>query len=223
MSRAIACPSRVVLSGILIVLSLFPSAASSQKPPDDPDVGVFMSYLRQNWDDIHDVIMRFHNENPELAGTVVIAMTWREGSLAEASVDSNSSGDPALGRALIEAMKGWHIEGLSDSWAAAIPFRTTIQGSERPEFPRCGIFTGNVVDGSGNPVRGARIVFLPRDRTSAEPDTAYTNREGIFIRTLIPPGAWRLVCEKAGYEPTTVENLTSEAGSHVKTSIVLSR
>ncbi len=80
--------------------------------------------------------MRFHYEDPQLKGMVFIQMDWQNGSLFSASVDSNSTGNPALGKELIESMKKWNISGLADRWITTIPFKTEIVGSNQPEFPR---------------------------------------------------------------------------------------
>jgi hypothetical protein len=150
---------------------------------EDPNPGIFMHHLRANWNDIHDVIMRFHHKDPALKGLACISMVWREGALASASVDSNSTGNPAFGPALIEAMKPWRIEGLAEGWAMTVPFRTAIHGSDRAEFAE----------------------------------------RGIFIRTLIRPGVWRLECSRDGYSPTVIDGLTIEKGQHVKRAITLSK
>lgn len=199
------------------------AAQTGGDPPEDPNPGIFMHHLRANWDDIHDVIMRFHHEDPGLKGVAYISMVWREGALASASVDSNNTGNPAFGLALIEAMKPWRIQGLPEGWAMTVPFRTAIYGSDRAEFPERGIFTGEVADRSGNPVDGARLVLMPGAQVDARPDTTYTNREGIFIRTLILPGVWRLECSKDGYSPAVLDGLTFAKGKHVKQSITLAK
>jgi hypothetical protein len=216
--------SSALLSVLLCASLNLPGAAQTgEGPPEDPSPGIFMRHLRANWDDIHDVIMRFHHEDPGLKGLACISMVWREGTLASASVDSNDTGNPAFGLALIEAMKPWRIQGLAEGWATTVPFRTLIRGSDRAEFPERGIFTGKVADQSGNPVGGARLILIPAERTDARPDTSYTNREGIFIRTLILPGDWRLECSKDGYTPTVPDRLTFAKGEHVKRSITLSK
>jgi hypothetical protein len=120
-----------------------------------------MSYFKKNWDDIHDVIMRFHNDNPGLKGVVLINMNWQQGKLVFASINSNDTGDPAFGNSLIEAIKKWQIPGLADNWGTTIPIRTAIYGSNDPAFNERGIFTGNIADSSGNPVKGARIILVP--------------------------------------------------------------
>jgi hypothetical protein len=211
-------PLSLLLCGLLCLPVLAQAADGS---PEESNARLFMGHLRGQWDDIHDVIMRFHNQDPYLRGVAWINMDWRQGKLASASVDSNTTGDPALGPALIAAMKSWSIPGMSESWVATIPFKTEIRGSGDPSFPECGIFTGMVTDVSGTPIDGARLVLAPRDSLQARPDTAYTNREGVFICTLIKPGRWRLECSRNGYLPANVDTLDIEMGRHVRRLITL--
>lgn len=204
-------------------VSLTVSAQTNSAEQDDPNVKVFMSYLQKNWDDIHDVIMRFHNDDPALKGTVVISMNWQQGILISASVANNTTGNPDFGLALIEAMKKWSIPGMTESWISTIPIKTVIYGSENPDFPNCGILTGNITDESGNPVYRAKLVLTPGESLNAKADTSYSNREGIFIRTLIPVGDWKLECIEDGYLPAVIDKLTFEKGKHLKKDIVLKK
>jgi hypothetical protein len=190
---------------------------------EDPNSSIFMTYLKNNWDDIHDVIMRFHNDNPGLKGVVYINMSWQEGKLASATVDSNDTGDPAFGLSLTEAMKKWQIPGLADGWIMTVPFRTAIYGSNDPMFSECGIFTGNVADNLGNPVKDARIIMIPGENVNSNPDTTYTNREGVFIRTLIRPGEWRVECNKEGYLPAVIGQISVEKRKHIKYIITMKK
>jgi hypothetical protein len=211
-------PSSLLLCGLLCLPVLAQAADDS---PEASNARLFMGHLRGHWDDIHDVIMRFHNQDPYLRGVARITMDWRHGKLASASVDSNTVGDPALGPALIAAMKGWSIPGMSEGWVATVPFKTEIRGGGDPSFPERGIFTGMVTDVSGTPIHGARLVLAPRDTLQARPDTTYTNREGIFICTLIKPGRWRLECSRDGYIQAIVDTLDFERGRHVRRVINL--
>jgi hypothetical protein len=52
---------------------------------------------------------------------------------------------------------------------------------------------------------------------------AETNREGVFVRTLIPPGTWDLEYSLQGYESTLKEGVTLSAGQHMRESVVLKR
>ena len=108
--------------------------------PDETNEGtisypeVFMTHFRQHWDDIHDVIIRFHYEDPLLKGKVCIQMTWQDGKLTGAEVIENTTGNMACGEALIRAMEAWEIPAIDRTWSSALPIRTTIKGSDDPAF-----------------------------------------------------------------------------------------
>jgi len=118
-------------------------------------------------------------------------------------------------------MKKWNINGLSDSWITSVPFKTEIVGSRQTEFSISGILTGKVVDSEGNPVHGAKVQLTSMEHFESEPAPALTNREGIFIRTLIPAGNWDLTCTKDGYSSLFIKGLSFEKGEHVKKSIIM--
>ncbi len=182
-----------------------------------------MDYLQNHWDDIHDVIIRFHNDDPNLKGIVFIHMDWQHGTLLSATVDSNNIGNQSFGQALVEAMNKWDIPGLAENWSITLPMKTEIMGSNHPEFFERGILTGNITDLNGNPVSGATLILAPHKSLNEEPDTFYSNREGIFIRTLIQAGDWSLVCKKVGYTPYIIEKLSFEKGEHIKKSIIMKK
>ncbi|MBU2649854.1 MAG: carboxypeptidase regulatory-like domain-containing protein [Bacteroidetes bacterium] len=194
---------------------------TGQNSGNDNNVEYLMKYLRSHWDDIHDVIMRFHMDDPALKGTVFISMTWENGILENAVVDSNSTGNEQFGPAIIEAMKNWKIPEIQDTWQIVVPFRTMIYGSDRPDFKEKGIFTGKVMTASGEPVAQAKVILDPVKGNPAKADTAITNREGIFIRTLIPPGIWEIRCIREGYQPFIIEDVDFKKKGHIKTSIIL--
>lgn len=222
MTLAAGRPLAVLLTILLSLSTVLPAAAQTGAGrQEDPGVGAFMRHLRANWDDIHDVIMRFHHDDPGLKGVVFINTNWRQGTLVAAAVDSNSTGNEAFGPALIEAMQRWLIQDLPAGFALTVPFRTAIHGSDDPAFPGRAIFTGRVTDRQGNPIDGARLILTPGESLDAAPDTNYTNREGIFIQTLIPPGDWRLACSRDGFAPTLLDPLTFGKGRHMKMQIRL--
>ena len=213
--------------GFVLIISIVLSAAikvpgqTNENPQEDSNARIFLQYFKSHWDDIHDVIMRFHCENPHLKGMVFIRMDWQQGKLLSATIDSNNTGNNAFGPALIEAMKNWNISGLSENWAITLPIKTEIVGSNHPEFKERGILTGKIEDIRGNPISGAKLILTPVDNPNAKLDTLHTNRQGIFIRTLIQKGDWKLDCTKEGYLPETIEKLTFGAGEHVNRHIIL--
>lgn len=215
----------VTISGLMIFLginmtfSLTVSCQTNNDPQLDTNYLAYMDYFRNHWDDIHDVVMRFHNDDPWLRGTVYLRMNWHNGILHTASIDSNSTGNQAFGPALIEAMLKWQIPAMAEEWSTVLPLRTEIYGSRQPEFNERGIFTGTVTEQNGNPVSGAKLILTPIESSIATADTFYTNREGIFIRTLIVPGDWQLSCQKEGFKNTESERISIEKGAHVKKTI----
>lgn len=190
---------------------------------EDPNAKIFMTHLQNNWDDIHDVIMRFHYEDPELKGIVLIQMNWQNSKLFSATIESNSTGNDVYVRALINAMKKWTITGLTENWTTTLPIKTEIVGCNEPEFPECGILTGKVLDKNGKPIQGAKLSLTSLDNIRSEQTPIITNREGVFIKTLIPSGNWSLEYTKDGYLATTIEKLSFNKGEHVKRSIVLKK
>jgi hypothetical protein len=207
---------RYTLIFLAMVLGAIPLSAQNEQMTDSE---IFMIHLKKNWDDIHDVIMRYHYDDPWLKGKAVIDMSWRQGRLENAEVLENTTGEPAFGEDLITAMKGWEIKELSESWSSALPVRTTIKGSDDPDFGEYGILTGKISDKDGNPLPEAGLVLVPTDKTSNKSIALHTNREGIFIETLIPPGTWQLSCNVKGYKPLTIENIVIEKGRHCKQDV----
>ena len=189
--------------------------AQEETPQHDPNATLFISHLQEHWDDLHDVIMRFHMDDPGLKGVVFIDMEWTDGSLAMAVADSNTTGNEAFGTALTEAMAAWKIEGMSGAWMATVPVRTAIVCSDDPAFDRCGILTGKVTDASGNPISLAEM-NLVNDQDEYEPISIRANREGIFIKTLIPPGSWTLECMDDGFGAESARKLYFTGGEHIK-------
>ena len=90
-----------------------------------------------------------------------------------------------------------------------------------PAFDDCGILTGKVWDQENNPAFRAMMVLEGMENTGDRSDTLYTNREGIFIQTLIPPGTWELRCSKPGYKTLSIKNIKIERGQHLKQDFIL--
>jgi hypothetical protein len=182
---------------------------------------IFITYLKKNWDDIHDVIMRYHYEDPGLKGLVEINMNWRHGSLISAEILKNTTKDTTFGIALVKAMKAWNIPELEDGWSSTLPIRTSIKGSDDPTFNSCGILTGKVTDQDNVPISKAMVVLQGKGNLSERSDTLFTNRDGIFIQTLITPGNWKLSCSKPGYVTISLKDLQIESAHHSRQDIIL--
>jgi hypothetical protein len=204
---------------LLAVLGLggLPARASEEGPlPREAtreEIDLFLGHLRAHFDDIHDVSMRFHADDPWIDGTITLGMTFRQGRLEEGEVLANDTGSPEEGRAMLDAVRGWTIPGLEGPARLTIPLRIKLVGSDEPEFPHTAIVTGVVVDAGGAPVRRARITFRARGAAARVPD-ARTSRDGVFVRTLVPPGSWDLTCAVDGKVVGTVADLRLSAGEH---------
>lgn len=185
------------------------------------EVAIFLGHLRARFDDIHDVSMRFHAADPSIDGTITLAMIWRDGRLESGEVTGNDTGCEEEGRALLDAVRGWQIAGLVGPARLVVPLRIRLVGRDDPAFPSTGILTGSVRDAGGRPLHRARIRFEPRDPSLARVPDAVTNREGIFVRTLIPPGDWDLVCTADGHREASLTGVRLSAGQHRREDLVL--
>ena len=204
---------------LLLLILLLGAAPLNAQDDEKSNQEIFMDYFKNNWDDIHDVIMRYHYENPWLQGRALINMTWTQGRLENAEVLENTTGNPGFGNDLVAALKSWEIKKISGPWSSALPIKTSIKGSEDPEFAEYGILTGKILDKDGKPLPGAGLVLVSTDNTSRKSRALHTNREGIFIETLLLPGSYQLSCSVKGYEPVTIEDIVIEKGNHCKQDI----
>lgn len=205
---------------ILMLLMLLPAATHLNAQTDTKSEGeIFMDNLRKNWDDIHDVIMRYHYEDPWLKGKVVINMNWQQGTLENGDILENTTGNELFANDLVTVLESWEINELAGPWSSALPIQTTIKGSEDPDFTEYGILTGKILGKDGKPLPGAGLVLVSTDNRSRRSRALHANREGVFIETLIPPGTYRLSCNVKGYKPVTIENILIEKGKHCKRDI----
>ena len=115
------------------------------------------------------------------------------------------------------------MDGLEGPVAFNADFRIRLVGSDHPEFALRGIVTGSVYDTEGSPVVRATIHFEPQEEVSVEVPDARSNREGIFVRTLIPPGKWTVVVTADGFETYRSSMLTVGPGSHHIEHAILER
>lgn len=207
----------LILCVVFSILTM--TATGSQEEPDPAQVERFMSHLRENFEDIHEVSMRFHMEDPSLAGLIVTSLTWEGGRLVSGEILKNETGNDDEAAALIEAMRGWQIDGLERRCTLTIPFRITLVGSDDPAFAERAILTGSVRDASGEAIGGARILAAPSptagpDSLLADAIQIRANREGIYVRTLIPAGIWDLTCTMEGHRPAAVLGVKLGPGEH---------
>lgn len=197
------------------------AGTEASAPLDSLGQAVLLDYVRGHFDDIHDVTMRFHHKDHNINGRVAIEMIWEGGVVRSAEAVINETGDEDLPRALIEKIRGWKIEGLAGPSKVILPFNVQIVGLDDPEFPNTGILTGEVTDAEGRPLAGALIMIKPQ--VAGLVHRAETNREGIFVRTLIPPGVWDVDCSLAGYITASKVGIEISAGEHCREKFVLNR
>lgn len=223
--------SRLVLFALLLLAPTAPSpgmdppgpapvqatSASARAPeePVDPSreaFQTFIRYLREHFDDIHDVSMRFHMTDPAQNGMMVIQMTWTDGRIEAATVVENETNE-AEAEAILEVLRRWEIAELTGPVTFLVPIRFRIVGSDDPTYPDKGILTGSVTGPDGTAVDGAQIELIPGS-DSQEPIRARANREGVYVRTLIPPGTWDVVCSAEGFRTSRIAGVTFEKGGH---------
>jgi len=216
-----SCPKLVFTAIILIYILSACQQKSEQNSTEISDslmdsvyTSMLIKHLQKNFDDIHDVSMRFHHKDHTLNGMIVIKMNWKKGSLQSASVDSNETGDAEFGSELIKKMKMWKISGLDGPFETWLPLRIKIVGSDNPKFDERGIITGLVTGKNGSPLREAKVQFTPRQAGAASVRFALTNREGIFVRTLITPGTWDLRFSLDQYKSLFIKDIKLTRGSH---------
>ena len=180
---------------------------------------MFVAYLQDHFDDFHDVTMRYHHRNASINGIVTLRMIWENGRLASAEVVSNETGSDSLPASLIEKMQTWEIEGLTGPAEIVVPVNVKLVGSDDPDFPKTAILTGLVIDRRGNPLQSALVTLKPEAGGAVL--KAETNREGIFVRTLIPPGTWDLECSHPGYVALLKKGISLTAGKHTRERLAL--
>jgi len=207
-----------VVAAPLVVAS---DEAAPHKPEQSGDAPVdpsraafdtFISHLRANFEDIHEVSMRFHMSDPTQNGMMVVQMTWGKGRMEAATILSNET-SAEEGEAILDVLRRWRIDELSEPATFVVPFRFRIVGSDDPRYPDMGIVTGRVTGPEGKPIPGAEIELV-RDDKSLEPIRARANREGVYVRTLIPPGTWTAVCRAEGLRTAKIAGIELAEGTH---------
>jgi len=188
---------------------------------DSVNTRLLLSHLRAHFDDLHDVIMRYHHQDPAIRGLITLEMLWRDKKLVSCTVNSNGTGNDSLASGLIDKMKAWEIDGLDGPYQTVLPLRVRIVGSEQPDFPELAILTGFAGDKSGKPLQNAMVILRSLLYPEVRVPNARTNSEGIFIRTLIPPGEYQLSCVPAGGDTIQIGARTFRKGEHKKEHLVI--
>jgi len=190
---------------------------------DSVYTGILFGHLRANFDDIHDVSMRFHHLDHTLNGLIVLKLDWENGKIQSAGIAENETGNEDFADAIIEKLNNWYIADLQQPFHIALPLRIKIVGSDDPSFNSKSIFTGEVLDNNGDVVQRAKISFVSAENAADTVASCYTNREGIFVRTLIPPGLWDISCSCPGYKKIVIKNVNFIAAEHHRQKIILSK
>ncbi len=220
------------LSILILILSLAASfiacatqtgekSALDTENKDSIYTALLMNHLRSNFDDIHDVSMRFHHMDHNLNGIITIQMHWENGHMTASEVMMNETNNEDFAQALITNIEKWDIKDLAGPFDLALPFRIKIVGSDDPTFSQKGIITGEVADENNHPVHSAKIHFRSSDNKRDTLRSCSSNREGIFVRTLIPAGSWDIECRMPGYKKVFLKNLKIQPGEHIRKRLTL--
>jgi len=191
-------------------------SGKSECVADSVQTAALIGHLRANFDDIHDVSMRFHHLDHNLNGMIRLDMHWEDGRMTSSSVALNETGNDEFADALIENIEKWHIEELTGPFDFSLPLKITIVGSDDSTFFEKGILTGEVAGSNGTPIKDAQVLLRSSDDPGITLSPCYSNREGIFVKTLIPVGDWDVECIVPGSEEVLVEHAGFKAGEHIR-------
>jgi len=180
---------------------------------------IMINHLRNNFDDIHDVSMRYHHIDHTLNGIIVIGLHWENGRLRNYSIERNDTDNEKFAIDLAENIENWFIKELVNPFDLNLPLNIQIVGRNDSTFTQKGIFTGKIVDEVGNPINGAKLSFISPNDKNDTLRSVYSNREGIFVKTLIPVGNWNVIFEVEGYDRAVFENIRFKEGEHVRKDI----
>ncbi len=216
----------IFLLSIILIISFScksKQTGSSLNTSDSIYTSLLINHLRNNFDDIHDVSMRFHHFDHNLNGVIQIGMHWENGSMTSSSVVSNETENDEFAKSLITNIEKWHIKDLTGPFDIVLPFRIQIVGSDDSTFSKKGILTGEIMDIKDNPIKTAKLTF----RSSTNPDdtvrSCYSNREGIFVRTLIPVGSWDIECTAQGFQKVLLQDVIVSEGDHLRKTITMTQ
>lgn len=199
------------------------SSAAIDSKQDSVYRSILIDHLRKNFDDIHDVSMRFHHIDHRLNGRIILYMYWHQGQLDSARVVENQTGNSSFALAFIDKIREWNIPGLKDHFETNLPLMIRIVGLADSTFEQKSIFTGKVTDQNGKPVRNARLDFISVANPADSLRACYTNREGIFVKTLIPAGYWRVTCRHDEFRINNIGDMQFKAGQHHRTELSLNK
>jgi hypothetical protein len=210
----------LILSANLFSFNTKQERSNFNAPANDSIyTALLINHLRNNFDDIHDVSMRFHHLDHRLNGVIQIRMHWENGYMTESSVALNETNNEEFANALIKNIEKWHIKDLTGPFDIVLPFKIKIVGSDDSTFFKKGILTGEIFDMKNNPIKGAKLTFRSSNNANDTLRSCYSNRKGIFVKTLIPVGSWNIECDVAGFQKVILKNISFDEGEHRRRNI----
>ena len=188
---------------------------------DSTYTALLFAHLRNNFDDIHDVSMRFHHYDHRLNGVIQINMHWENGRIISSNISRNDTKNGNFADAISAKLEEWYIEDLTGPFNISLPFNIKIVGSDDSTFSDKGILTGEIFSNDGKPIRNAKLSFHSVVNSSDTLRNCYSNREGIFVKTLIPIGNWNIEITATGFKRLLLENISFIKGDHIRKKIIL--
>ena len=211
-----------ILIFFLVIQTLQGQDTSQNKSSNDSlYMSLLFNHLRNNFDDIHDVSMRFHHLDHNLNGIILINMHWENGRMTSASVLKNETNNQDFGTALIQSFQKWNIKDLVGPYEINLPLNIKIVGSDDSTFSEKGIFTGEIYDINDNPLHHVQLQFQSTTNPVDTLRNCFSNREGIFVKTLIPTGKWNIVFSAKGFKNYKLKAVNIKKGDHIRKKIVL--
>ena len=213
----------IIFSTIFTLFDISKGQGSEQNTTNYDSVytAMLISHLRKNFDDIHDISMRFHHLDHNLNGIIQIKMHWENGRMTSSSVGINETNNKDFADALIQNIQKWHIKDITGPFEFSLPLRIKIIGSDDSTFFEKGILTGEIYNNNGKPVNNVILSFRSVINPSDTLRNCISNREGIFVKTLIPIGNWNIDFYASGYEKYSLSNVSFKKGDHIRKKIVL--
>jgi hypothetical protein len=180
---------------------------------------MLINHLRNNFEDIHDVSMLFHHIDHNLNGVIQIRMHWENGYMTASSVALNETNNEEFAKALIKNIEKSHIKDLTGPFDIVLPLRIKIVGSDDSTFFKKAILTGEIYDHEKNPIKYAKVKFRSSNNANDTLRSCYSNRKGIFVKTLIPVGNWNIECDAPGFQKVVLRNTSFGEGKHLRRKI----
>lgn len=213
--------SVLILYLIAIGSSLCQDSQQASPVIDSLYTASLINHLRNNFDDIHDVSMRFHHKDHTLNGLIVLGLHWENGRLTSHSIERNDTKDEDFAVSLIEKIKKWYIKDMINPFKISLPLNIQIVGNTDSTFAEKCILTGKIIDEADNPVKGVKLSFVSTSNKENTLRGTYTNREGIFVKTLIPAGNWNVVFEDERFDRVVLENVNFRKGEHKRKNVTM--